>query len=207
MKNILIIPVVIASAMLFAGCEPISGDFELDNEPLELPEATENTNIDDTTPVAGEGPMGLPAGTQWIYGKDISHWRETIHLSGATITFIKSHNNYHRVTVDGDPLRGFPAWYQNPDPRGYNDNNVNGTIWILRKYQGQWYMGSIDYLRVGQTSKNFAVLPQYQIEARSGEKVGVMVSTVAREWDGTRVDGDPRSPYRYRSNIVWTTWP
>jgi hypothetical protein len=128
-------------------------------------------------------------------------------LTGATITRIGGPSNYYNVTVAGDPLAGYPAWFQSPDPSGYNENNVNGTIWIIRRYQGQWLMGSIDYLRVGQTSKGFSVQPAFRISADSGEPVGVMVSTVARQWDGTRVDGDPRAPYRERSNIFWLTWP
>lgn len=166
-----------------------------------------NRDEDKGTSEFPEGTSEFPEGTRWIYGDDISSWPKTIKLEGASISRQGGPNNYHTVSLHNDALKGFPAWYQNPDPDNYNQHNVNGTIWILRKYKGEWLMGSIDYLRVGQISKGFAVVPQYQIESQPGEPVGVMVSTTSRQWDGTRVDGDPNSPYRFRSNVVWTTWP
>ena len=147
----------------------------------------------------------FPVGAQWIYGPDISAWPKTITLNSATVTPIRA--DYFRIEVEYEGLQELPAWFQRPDPRGYNNENVNGTIWLIRNFQGQWYVGSIDYLRVGQTVKTFAVHPSFLIAAQPGEQLGVMISTVSREWDGTRVDGDPNSPYRQRSNVYWTTWP
>ena len=136
----------------------------------------------------------------------IDSWPVTIPLHSASIHYIGGAQAYE-VRVSYDHLQTLPKWYQDPDPDGYNDNNVNGAIHLLRKYEGEWVFASIDYLRVGQMEKRFAVLPKYLIEYQPGEPIGVMVSTTAREWDGTRVDGDPRSPYRERSNITWTEWP
>ena len=136
----------------------------------------------------------------------IDGWPVTITASGASIRWVGGHEPW-QVSVEYDHLQTLPAWYQQPDPDGYNDNNVNGTIHLLRQYRGEWVFASIDYLRVGQTVKRFATRPEWLIEPMPGEPVGVLVSTTARQWNGTRVDGDPKSPYRERSNIVWTTWP
>jgi hypothetical protein len=147
----------------------------------------------------------FPEGTIWMYGPDISSWPVTIPLHSGKIT--RKAGTYHTAHVDYDHLQTLPKWHQDPDPQNLNQHNVNGTIWVLRKFRGQWIMGSIDYLRVNQRTKDFDAIPAYNIEPMPGERVGLMVSTTSRQWDGTRVDGDPNEPYRERSNVVWTVWP
>ena len=136
----------------------------------------------------------------------IDEWPVTITVSDASIRYVGGHEPWE-VSVKYDHLQSLPAWYQQPDPDGLNKHNVNGTIFLVREYRGETVFASIDYLRVGQTAKRFVTAPQYLIEPMPGEPIGVLVSTTARQWDGTRVDGDPKSPYRERSNVTWTTWP
>ena len=156
-------------------------------------------------------PAPLPEDIQpeWRRGAwdkvKIDSWPVTLAVANARVKSLGG--NEYEVGVDYDHLQTLPAWHQQPDPNGMNSHNVNGAIHLVRKYNGEYVFASIDYLRVGQNSKHFVVLPQYLIEAKPGEPIGVVVSTTARQWDGTRVDGDPKSPYRQRSKIAWTTWP
>lgn len=138
----------------------------------------------------------------------VDDWPVTIKAVGASLHWVGGHEPWE-VRVSYERLQDIPKWFQepDPDPPGYNKKNVNGTIFLVREFRGEWVFASIDYLRVGQTAKRFALSPEWLIEHNPGKPVGVLVSTVARQWDGTRVDGDPGAPYRERSNIVWTKWP
>jgi hypothetical protein len=135
----------------------------------------------------------------------IDSWPVTINVRDARIRRLGG--NEYEASIHYDRLQTLPAWLQDPDPDGLNAHNINGAIHLVRKYRGELVFASIDYLRVGQTAKHFVVLPQYLIEAQPGEPIGIVVSTTARQHNGTRVDGDPKSPYRERSNISWTAWP
>jgi hypothetical protein len=135
----------------------------------------------------------------------IDGWPVTINVDSAYIKRLGG--NEYEAGIQYDHLQTLPAWYQQPDPDGLNASNVNGAIHLVRKYRGEWVFASIDYLRVGQTAKHFTIAPEYLIEPHPGEPIGIVVSTAARQHNGTRVDGDPRSPYRERSKIAWTTWP
>jgi len=151
---------------------------------------------DPSIPDAPADPAEFPAGIRWVYGKDISGWPVTINLSSATHT-------RRSVTVRYDRLQDIPAWNVPDDPN--NHNNVNGCIWLVREFQGQWYIGTFDYLRVGQTTKEYGAAPQYMFDPRPGDRIGFMVSTMARapKEDGTLAAG---VHYRERSNIFWTEW-
>jgi hypothetical protein len=135
----------------------------------------------------------------------IDAWPVTINVDSAYIRHLGG--NEYEAGIQYDHLQTLPAWYQQPDPEGLNKGNVNGAIHLVRKYGGEWVFASIDYLRVGQTAKHFVVLPEYLVEAHPGEAIGIVVSTTARQHNGTRVDGDPNGPYRERSKISWTYWP
>jgi len=136
----------------------------------------------------------IPAHWKWVLGSDISDWPVTINLKSADVTH--KGGRLHWVTVDYDRLQEIPAHKKNP-------HNVNGSLWLIREYQGQWYIGTIDYLRVGQTSKEFASSPSFLFMPKPGDRVGFMVSTVNRSYYGTVARG---VTYRERSNIVWVTW-
>lgn len=162
---------------------------------------TETVNDAGESTPAGENQSDIPPDWKWVFGPDVSNWPVTINLYGATVRR-GAPGHEHLVQVNySDRLRQIPAWNVPGDPK--NVHNVNGTIWLIREYQGQWYIGTIDYLRVGQTSKYFAESPAYYFTPKPGDKVGFMVGTVSREWDGTRSGGQV---YRERSNITWVTW-
>ena len=140
------------------------------------------------------------------WDRDVTAWDKTITLYAASISYVGGHDPWE-VYVEYDRLQLLPAWFQHPDPNNLNQHNVNGSIWLIREFRGDTIIGTIDYLRVGQQTKRFALRDEWLIDPEPGDWIGVMVSTTARQWDGTRVDGDPRSPYRQRSNITWTEWP
>ena len=154
-------------------------------------------------------PLDLPDGTQWVFGFDIDGWRETMKLTNAQLTpkgFDGKGNPLWQVYgLDYTRLQDIPRYYVPGDPN--NVYNVNGSVWLIREFKGQWYCGTIDYLRVGQREKEFAINDAFLLDPKPGDRVGFMVSTMNRKYDGTIVTGDPESPYRERSNIVWITWP
>lgn len=132
----------------------------------------------------------FPDGTQWIYGKDVSGWPRTINITSA------SHDR-RSVTLEYDRLNEIPRW----DADHNRAQNVNGNIWLIRQYNGVWYISTFDYLRVGQTTKAFGPGPLFR--PQEGDKIGFMVSTMARAENGTVARG---VTYQERSNIFWTTW-
>ena len=153
--------------------------------------------------------LDLPDGTKWVFGFDIDGWPETMKLTKAQLTpkgFDKDGNPKWQVYgLDYTRLQDIPAYYVPGDPN--NVHNVNGSVWLIREFEGQWYIGTIDYLRVGQREKVFAINDKFLLDPKTGDKIGFMVSTMNRKYDGTIVTGDPKSPYRERSNIAWTVWP
>ena len=90
-------------------------------------------------------------------------------------------------------------------------DGVNANPWAIVNINGQWYGGTFEYLRTGQTSKpmgvlaktggygdHFKVSPLSSWTPRSGERIGLMVSGLAR--------GSMRN-VQERSNISMVTWP
>ncbi len=150
-----------------------------------------------------DNPLGLPDGTQWVHGRNITHWPEIFTMHGATV---HPHPNgvNHRVTLSYSGLQDIPAWNVPGDPN--NVHNVNGNVWFVREFRGQWYIGTFEYLRVGQTNKDMSASPAWMFMPESGDWLGFMVSTLARhpKENGTIADG---VTYQGRSNIVWVTWP
>lgn len=88
-------------------------------------------------------------------------------------------------------------------------NGLNANPWVFVNYGGQWYAATFEYFRHGQTSKPVGVLngalgdhiqvaPLNKWRPRSGERIGLMVSGLARA---------QQRNVRERSNIVMVTWP
>ena len=86
---------------------------------------------------------------------------------------------------------------------------MNANPWVFANIGGQWYAGTFEWLRYGQTSKPKGVLdgslgnhikvsPMSSWYPRSGERIGLMVSGLARTSSRN---------VRERSNIVMVTWP
>lgn len=123
-------------------------------------------------------------------GKNVSGWPETTTLR-ASISGDKVKLNYGKA-------REWPA--------------VNGSCanaWAIVNIDGNWYAGTFEWLRPGQTEKeaytldgshgdHFKAQPLSSWRPRSGEVFGLMVSGLCR--DGNR-------NVQERSNICMVRWP
>lgn len=76
------------------------------------------------------------------------------------------------------------------------DPSVNGNCWFVLD-RGGWEAKTFDFLRPNQETKDVNEAA-HEFGIRGGEKVGVFVSTLARD---KRRNGDERS------QIYWITWP
>ncbi len=76
------------------------------------------------------------------------------------------------------------------------DPSVNGNCWLVLD-RGGWEAKTFDWLRPNQETKDVSEAA-HERGIRGGERVGVFVSTLARD---KRRNGDERS------NIYWITWP
>ena len=86
-------------------------------------------------------------------------------------------------------------------------DGVNANPWVIVNVNGQWYAGTFEWLRHGQTAKPMSVLsggghikvaPLSSWRPRSGERIGLMVSGLART---------SMRNVKERSNVVMVTWP
>ena len=163
---------VLFAVALCAGCESSSDD-----------------SGDGTTQADGSFPAEITGAIRWLR-EDVSSWPQTATLNasvgGGTI-----HLSYDKAKV-------WPAV-----------SGANANPWVFVNLDGQWYAATFEYLRHGQTSKPMGVLdggigdhikvaPLSKWRARSGERIGLMVSGLAR--------GGLRN-VKERSNIVMVTWP
>jgi len=137
----------------------------------------------------GGGADAIHGSIIWLH-TDVSGWAVTASLnasvSGGTI-----HMPYSKAKV-------WPAV-----------DGLNANPWVIANLNGQWYAATFEYFRHGQTSKPAGVLdgskgdhiqvsPLNRWRPRSGERIGLMVSGLAR--------ANSRN-VRERSNIVMVTWP
>ena len=85
---------------------------------------------------------------------------------------------------------------------------VEGNPWIFANIDGEWHAATYEWLRPGQTEKEISAEtigahtkqpPLDGWEPKSGDIVGLMVSTPARF--------GPEGPVHERSNVVLVTWP
>ena len=85
---------------------------------------------------------------------------------------------------------------------------VEGNPWVFANVGGQWYAATYKWIRPGQTCKQISASnigghikqnPLTGWSPKSGEQIGLMVSTPARF--------GPQGPVNERSNVVLTTWP
>ena len=198
---------LVATALL-AGCETGSEDNEgtvtlgeLQGQTPDVPNT--NTNVaptpdpDDPNPnpdpgtnaPSGDWPSEITGTIKWLH-TDVSSWPVTASLTasvgGSTINFPYSKANVWPA-VDG----------------------VNANCWVFVKLNGQWYAATFEWLRRGQTAKPKGVLdgsmgdhikvsPLSSWDPHSGERIGIMVSGLAR----TQLRN-----VRERSNVYMVTWP
>ena len=198
---------LVATALL-AGCETGSEDNEgtvtlgeLQGQTPDVPNT--NTNVaptpdpDDPNPnpdpgtnaPSGDWPSEITGTIKWLH-TDVSSWPVTASLTasvgGSTINF-----PYSKAKV-------WPAV-----------DGVNANSWVFVKLNGQWYAATFEWLRRGQTAKPKGVLdgsmgdhikvsPLSSWDPHSGERIGIMVSGLAR----TQLRN-----VRERSNVYMVTWP
>ncbi len=135
----------------------------------------------------------FPPGVRWLHA-DVSGWPVTTQIT--SVTFSSGQIRF--------PFDAANRWTVRTDAG--TTTPVIGNPWIVFEYQGQWYAGTWEWLRPGQTSKPMRVVDGAHIKRapiptswrpKSGQRVGIMVSTHARS----------RVFDRERSNLVWTVWP
>lgn len=87
-------------------------------------------------------------------------------------------------------------------------DGIEGNPWIFASIDGQWYGATWEWLRPGQTCKSVTASelgprtkrsPLDTWKPRSGERIGLMVSTPARL--------GPNGPKQERSNVKVAYWP
>ena len=192
----------LAAAVWMVGCETstLNDEGTLSLEQLQGLASTnivvtENANAPSTgdTPATGTTTNGLwPAeitGTVKFLHTDVSSWPVTASLSASVGGTINMPYSKARVwpAVDG----------------------VNANPWVFVNVNGQWYAATFEWLRQGQTSKPKGVLdgsmgdhikvaPLSSWRPHSGERIGLMVSGLAR----TKMRN-----VQERSNVSMVTWP
>ncbi len=199
-------------AVLGAGCESKTIDnqgtlslAELQGQEVPTEEVVEVTEIVDgeevtetvvvsTTDASGDTggggwPSEIDGPIQWLH-TDVSGWAVTASLSasvsGSTISM---------------PYSKAKVWHA--------VGGLNANPWAIVKVNGQWYAGTFEYFRYGQTSKpvgvlngklgdHFKVSPLNRWRPSSGERFGIMISGLAR--------ASSRN-VKERSNVSMVTWP
>lgn len=140
-----------------------------------------------------EAAQDIPEGTRWLHGGgQVAGWPVTAHLASVDIAG-------GRVTLDYDKADIWPV-----------ANVEGGTVanpWVIVNVGGQWYAATWEWLKPGQTAKDMRgkswgghikASPLSKWEPKSGERIGWMVSGLARS---------AIRNVRERSNIVWKEWP
>ncbi len=167
--------VAVAGMALWAGCE------WSDSGPLE--------GGDSEVPVDGSFPAEITGPIHWLH-TDVSGWPQTAALSASVGGGV--------INMPYDKAR---VWFAK--------DGLNANPWVFVNQNGQWYAATFEYFRHGQTSKPVGVLngalgdhikvpPLNRWRPRSGERIGLMVSGLARS--------NLRN-VRERSNVVMVTWP
>lgn len=128
----------------------------------------------------------------WLHA-DASTWKVTSQLTGVSI-------GKDSITLDHSKAGKWPVY-------NFNGTAVEGNPWVFVNRGGTWYAATYEWLRPGQTEKgvtgadigkNIKVEPLASWQPQPGERVGFMVSTIARNGDRTSNE---------RTNVVMATWP
>ena len=153
-----------------------------------------------TTPerINAQGDQINPNTINWLH-TNVTNWAVTSRITGVRITS-------HQICVFHTAAGQWPqstSVFEDGAP-------IEGNIWIFGFVNGQWHGATWDWLRPGQECKSATAeeLGSEQIRIppldgswvpRSGDTVGVMMSTIARFGS---VDGNTQ-----RTNIARVTWP
>ena len=107
---------------------------------------------------------------------NVAGWKET-----ATVAVSLSRSS---LTLDSDKKAVWP-----------DKDNVNACAWVIFNANDTWHAATFDYMRPGQTTKPIGGLeikgPGVKWRPASGEKVGFMISGLARDH---RRNVEERSP-------------
>lgn len=179
-------------AMLGAGCEWSAGggteaeESEMSSVPIGTVSLPETTATATPSPSAS-WPAEITGPIHWLHA-DVSGWAQTANLQASV--------GGGSINLSYDKAKVWPAM-----------GGANANPWVIVNLNGQWYAGTFEWLRYGQTAKPMSVLsggghikvpPLSSWRPRSGERIGLMVSGLAR--DSTR-------NVQERSNVVMVTWP
>jgi len=138
---------------------------------------------------SGGWPSEITGSIKWLH-TDVSSWPVTASLSasvsGSTISM---------------PYSKAKVWHA--------VGGLNANPWAIVNIDGQWYAGTFEYFRYGQSSKpvgvlngslgdHFKVSPLNRWRPSSGERFGIMISGLAR--------ASSRN-VKERSNVSMVTWP
>lgn len=142
-------------------------------------------------PPSGIPPDAIDLNTVNFLHADVSSWSVTAEVTNVNI-------NPPSLCID---YTGKNQW---PAPTG-----IVGNPWIIAKINGQWYAGTFEWFRPGQTCKSgtgpdwpgrlVKKSPLQTWIPKKGELVGFMVSTHARD--------SYRGPTQERTNVVVRRWP
>ena len=139
------------------------------------------TNTNSVWPAEIDGPI------HWLH-QNVTEWPVTADIS---VSFSGG-----RINFPYSKSRVWPAV-----------DGVNGNPWVIAKIDGTWYAATFEWLSFGQTSKPMSTVGGGNIKAspmsgswapRSGQRVGIMVSGLARS--KTR-------NVEERTRMVMVTWP
>jgi hypothetical protein len=151
---------------------------------------------------SGSSKDGIPVGdVTWAY-KDVTGWKVTATLSNTTVT-----PSNPAPTICWD--RSYPSTW----PLDTNKGKIDASMWVIGQVDGKWY-GSVwegvvpGTHQCSTTEAKPGDAPFIQTgtgplnawHPKSGDKVGFMVSTIAR-------GGTPASSPNERSQILTVTWP
>ena len=129
----------------------------------------------------------------WLH-TNVSNWVQTSTITGVSI-------GGPPISIEHTKAGQWPA---------INSGGavVEGNPWVFVNVDGVWHAATYEWLRPGQTDKQISAAnigahikqsPLDNWQPKSGEKIGLMVSTPARL--------GPEGPVNERSNVVLVTWP
>jgi len=132
----------------------------------------------------------------WLH-TNVSGWRQTSTITSVTL-------GAPPICIDHTKRGRWPAG-------NFSGSGaiVDSNLWVFANIGGTWYAATWEWLRAGTTCKNFGASdfrthvngasPLSSWTPRSGERIGLMVSTPARL--------GPAGPVHERTNVVLRTWP
>src|SRR5690606_28827773 len=128
---------------------------------------------------------------------DVFTWAETSQIRAVDITRRASGEAIADVCIDHTKRGEWPA----VTPESVT---VEGCHWVIFQTPKGWVGCTYEWYRPGSACKKFYIGNLHRTvradwNVKSGDRVGFMVSTLARDSN--------RSPRNERSSIFWTVWP